>query len=80
MISILLGYVLSSSENPIIQIWFLQQPWLILLVFLFVIEVFRAVMERKYHEVHNTYKLTVGRIVFTLMLFFILLGTDFFGL
>lgn len=49
------------------MIWFLQ-PWFILVVFIVVSEMVRAIMERKYAENPNAYKLTINQIIFSLIL------------
>ncbi len=79
ILSILLGYVINSTRGPTNWYWFLQ-TWFILAIFFVVSEVVRAFMEHKYAENPNAYKVTICNIVFTLILFFTLLKTDFFGL
>ncbi|ARK31358.1 DUF4181 domain-containing protein [Halalkalibacter krulwichiae] len=76
---IFLGYVITMMRGPMEMIWFLQ-PWFILLIFIVISEMVRAVMERKYAENSNAYKLTISQIIFSLILFFTLYMTDFFGL
>ena len=61
------------------MMWFIQ-PWFILFVFIGVSQTARAIMERKYAENPNDYKLTISELVFMLVLIFILFVTDFFGL
>jgi len=59
--------------------WFLQ-PWFILIVYLFSAEIVRAIMERKYAENPNTYKVTVSELILLLIILFTLFKTNFFGL
>ncbi|MFP9129643.1 DUF4181 domain-containing protein [Niallia sp. BSM11] len=59
--------------------WFLQ-PWFILIVYLFSAEIVRAIMERKYAENPNTYKVTVSELILILIILFTLFKTNFFGL
>lgn len=77
--TILLGFVINMSRDSIEWFWFLQ-PWVILAISIVVSETIRAVMERKYAENPNAYKLTICEILFILILFFALFKTDFFGL
>ncbi|WML44674.1 DUF4181 domain-containing protein [Neobacillus sp. PS3-40] len=79
IVSILSGYVINIMRDPINWLWFLQ-PWFIIFIFIVVSETVRAVMERKYAENPNAYKLTISQIIFVLILFFTLFKTDFFGL
>ncbi|MBU8878816.1 DUF4181 domain-containing protein [Bacillus sp. FJAT-29790] len=72
IVILLLGYVMAWIE--------FSQSWLIIFIFIVVSETIRAVMERKYAENPNAYKLTISQIVFILILFFTLFKTDFFGL
>lgn len=57
--------------------WFLQS-WIIMILFLIISEIVRAVMERKYAENPNAYKLTIIQLLFTLLLIFVLF--QFLGL
>lgn len=77
--SIFLGYAIDSTRGPTDWYWFLQ-PWFILMVFVSVSEVGRAIMERKYAENPNAHKVTLCNIVFTLILFYTLVKTGFGGL
>ncbi|ASF39079.1 hypothetical protein CEH05_08110 [Halobacillus halophilus] len=79
ILSILLGYFINSTRGPTNWYWFLQ-PWFILAIFIVVSEVFRAFMEHKYAENPNAYKVTICNMVFTLILFFTLVKTEFWGL
>ena len=74
-----LGFIITIMRGPMDMIWFLQ-PWFILVVFIVVSDMVRAIMERKYAENPNAYKLTISQIIFSLILFFTLYKTDFFGL
>ncbi|WP_368505177.1 DUF4181 domain-containing protein [Alkalihalophilus sp. As8PL] len=78
IIAIFIGYVISIMRGSTEMIWALQ-PWFILLVFIVVSEMVRAIMERKYAENPNDYKFTISQIIFFLILFFTLYKTDFFG-
>jgi hypothetical protein len=52
-------------RDPLDWNWFLQ-PWFIIFIFIVVSETTRAVMERKYAENPNGYKLTISQIIFVL--------------
>ncbi|KAB8130297.1 DUF4181 domain-containing protein [Gracilibacillus oryzae] len=73
------GYIINMSRDPANWYWFLQ-PWFILIIFIFAIQIVRAVMEQKYAQNPNAYKVTIGEIIFIFLLFFTLFQTDFFGL
>lgn len=77
MVCLLLIFPFNMDETK--SYWFLQ-PWIILSLFLFVSEIVRAVMERKYAENPNAYKLTLGQLIFVIIMAFTLFKTDFWGL
>lgn len=77
--SILIGFIINISRDSTDWFWFLQS-WVILFIFIVVSETVRAIMERKYAKNPNAYKLTIGELLFVIILFFILFKTDFFGL
>ncbi|MGA9288037.1 MAG: DUF4181 domain-containing protein [Anaerobacillus sp.] len=79
IVSLLLGFIITIISDTQDWHWFLQ-PWFILLISIFVSETVEAIMERKYSENPNAYKLTISQIIFYLILFFILFKTDFFGI
>ncbi|WP_117149162.1 MULTISPECIES: DUF4181 domain-containing protein [Paraliobacillus] len=79
ILSLLLGFAINITRDPSDWYWFLQS-WFILIIFVVVSQIGRAVMERKYAQNPNAYKLTVSEIIFILILFFTLFKTDFFGL
>jgi cytochrome bd-type quinol oxidase subunit 2 len=79
IVIIFVGYIITILRGSIDMIWFIQ-PWFILFIFIGVSETVRAVMERRYAENPNDYKLTISQIIFMFVLFFILYMTDFFGL
>ncbi|MEC3883054.1 DUF4181 domain-containing protein [Halobacillus sp. HZG1] len=78
-ISLILGYSINIMSYPTITYWFLQ-PWYIIIVFLVVSEIGRAVMERKYAQNPNAYKVTILEMTFTLLIYISILNTDFWGL
>ncbi|WP_096200049.1 DUF4181 domain-containing protein [Bacillus sp. FJAT-45350] len=76
LVFFLLGYVVNTIRESIHELF---QPWFLLLIII-VSEAVKAVMERKYAENPNAYKLTISQIIFVLVLLFTLYKTDFFGL
>ncbi|WP_241964571.1 DUF4181 domain-containing protein [Paraliobacillus zengyii] len=78
ILSLLLGFAINITRDPSDWYWFLQS-WFILITFVVVSQIGRAVMEHKYAQNPNAYKLTVSEIIFILILIFTLFKTDFFG-
>ncbi|MDL4839448.1 DUF4181 domain-containing protein [Aquibacillus rhizosphaerae] len=79
MISILIGYGINITREVSNWYWFLQ-PWFILIIYVIASQISRAVMERKYAQNPNAYKVTISEILFLLILYFMLFKTDFLGL
>lgn len=79
MVALILGYTINSTRNPA-EWFFYFQTWFILFLFIFTQQTAKAVMERKYAENRNRYKVTIGETVFILALFVSLYLTDFWGL
>ncbi|MUK87830.1 DUF4181 domain-containing protein [Ornithinibacillus sp. L9] len=79
IVSLLLGYGINITRDPAHWYWFLQ-PWFILIIFAFVSQIVSAVMERKYAQNPNAYKVTISETIFLLILLITLFNTDFFGL
>ncbi|TGB03583.1 DUF4181 domain-containing protein [Halobacillus salinus] len=76
IISIMIGFAINSSTDPY---WFFE-PWAILSIYIVASLIGRAVMERKYAQNPNAFKVTVSDLVFVLVLFFTLMQTDVLGL
>ncbi|MEN8698230.1 MULTISPECIES: DUF4181 domain-containing protein [Bacillus] len=79
MASILVGYAINITRDPSDWYWFLQ-PWFILTIYIVISQAATAVMERKYAQNPNAYKVTISELIFILLLFFTLYQTDFWGL
>ncbi|MYL72425.1 DUF4181 domain-containing protein [Halobacillus litoralis] len=78
-ISLILGYSINIMSYPTNTYWFIQ-PWYIIIVFLVVSELGRAVMERKYAQNPNAYKVTILEMTLILLIYISILTTDFWGL
>ncbi|MEK4803061.1 DUF4181 domain-containing protein [Oceanobacillus sp. FSL K6-0118] len=76
IVIILFTYVITIMREPMDRTY----PWFIIFILIGISEIVRAIMERKYAENPNEYKLTISQVIFTLILFLILFKTDFFGL
>ncbi|WP_181349721.1 DUF4181 domain-containing protein [Thalassobacillus sp. CUG 92003] len=76
---LLLGYGINSAR-PHTNVYGFLQPWSILMCFVVVSELSRAVMKRKYAQNPNAYKVTIGDTLIIILLYFTLLTTDFWGL
>jgi divalent metal cation (Fe/Co/Zn/Cd) transporter len=79
MASILVGYAINITRDPSDWYWFLQ-PWFILTFYIVISQAATAVMERKYAQNPNAYKVTISELIFALILFLTLYQTDFWGL
>ncbi|MFP7495147.1 DUF4181 domain-containing protein [Terribacillus saccharophilus] len=71
------GFVINVSND--FTHWFLQ-PFIFLFLLIFASEITRVIMERKYAENPNAYKVTLSQLIFTLILLSALYMTNFFGL
>ncbi|WP_399630980.1 DUF4181 domain-containing protein [Sporosarcina sp. SG10008] len=60
------------------SIWFFE-TWFLLLILSIWTELARTVMEWKYAENRNSYKLTIFQLIFIVILLSILYWTNFFG-
>jgi len=67
------------TRDPLDWIWFFK-PWFLIIGFVVATEVTRAIMEYKYAENHNDYKLTISQLAFFVIIFFVLYWTDFLGM
>lgn len=76
IVIILLTIPINITRDPI-DFWFLQ-PWFILSISISVSETARAVMEWKYAENPNSYKLTIAQLIFSIIL--VIIATNIFGL
>lgn len=79
IVMMLVGFFINVNRDPVDWILYLQ-PWFILVIGLSIQFVVRAGMEKKYAKNPNAYKLTSSQLIFMIILFFIILRTDFFGL
>lgn len=76
---LIVGFAINSTRNPTEWFWFFQ-PWNILLLFLISSQTAKAIMERRYAENRNRYKVTISESVFIMFIFLTLYLTDFWGL
>jgi len=81
IIVIIIGYlinksIIDSGNDPIL----LLQPLLIVFIFFTISNIVTAIIERKYAENPNAYKLTISEIIFVFILLIIIYITDFFYL
>lgn len=73
------GYVINGMRGFDEGFWFLK-TWFILTLFIFSTQIARAVMEHKYAQNANAFKVTVSETVFILLLLVSIWTTDFWGL
>ena len=79
IVSLLLGYFINITRDPMEWFWFLE-TWFLVIIYIVVTETVRAVMEWRYEENPKAYILTISQLVFVVILLFTIFKTDFFGL
>ncbi|AIY05265.1 hypothetical protein Plano_1300 [Planococcus sp. PAMC 21323] len=79
MTLIVLGFFINVSR-PLGESYLLLEPWFLLFGLVFITEIVRAIMEKKYAKNPNAYIYTIGQLVFILVLLILLFTTDFFGM
>lgn len=77
--AMVLGYFINVERIPQ-ESYLLLQPWFLLIVLVFVTEIVRAVMERKYAKNPNAYIYTISQLIFILVFLILFYATDFFGI
>lgn len=75
----LIGVFVNASRFEEESYFFLQ-PYVLLVVLVFITETIRTVLERKYAKNPNAYLYTVSQMVFAFILIIVVLSTDFFGI
>lgn len=79
IVVMLVDFFFNVSENPSKHIWFLQ-PYILLFGLIFVTELVRIVMEKRYAANKNDYIFTSIQLVVISLFLIALFATDFFGL
>ncbi len=79
IVVLLIGNFVNNTRDPMDWIWFFE-PWYIMMVFIVATEVARAIMECKYAENRNAYKLTISQLVFIVVIFLTLYWSNFLGM
>lgn len=74
-----IGFFININRDPLKPIWFLEVH-ILLFAFIFVSEIVRAMMEKRYAENKNDYIFTVLQLVTILVCLLLMYSTDFFGL
>ena len=75
----LFGFFVNVSEDPSSHIWLLQ-PHILMFGLIFVTELVRIVMEKRYAANKNDYIFTTVQLVVISMFLLAVFSTDFFGL
>lgn len=75
----ILGYFVNVTRLPQ-EPYLLLETWFLLFVLLFVTEIIRAVMERRYAKNPNAYIYTISQLALILVFLILLFATDFFGI
>ncbi|TGE31083.1 DUF4181 domain-containing protein [Desulfosporosinus sp. Sb-LF] len=77
IVLLLIGNFVNNTRDPMDDsIWFFE-PWSIMMVFIVTSEVARVIMECKYAENRNAYKLTISQLVFIVVIFLTLYWSNF---
>lgn len=79
IVVMLVGFFFNVSEDPSKHIWFFQ-PYILLFGLIFVTELVRIVMEKRYAANKNDYIFTSVQLVVISLFLIALFATDFFGL
>lgn len=79
IVVLLIGTYVNNTRDRMDWIWFFE-PWHIMMVFIVATEISRAIMEFKYAENRNAYKLTIGQLVFIVVIFLSLYLSNFLGM
>ena len=79
IVILLIGNYVNTTRDRMDWIWFFE-PWHIMMVFIVATEISRAIMEFKYAENRNAYKLTIGQLVFIVVIFLSLYLSNFLGM
>lgn len=79
IVVVLFGFFVNVSENPSRHIWLLQ-PHILMFGLIFVTELVRIVMEKRYAANKNDYIFTTVQLVVISMFLLAVFSTDFFGL
>lgn len=78
IVAMIVGYIINISRQPLNSILFFE-PYFLLFMLIFLTEVVRAVIERKYADNRNAYILTIVELAFITILWLSIFITDFFG-
>ncbi len=78
VIALIIGFFMNVTREPSENIWYLETHFLVL-PFLILSEIVRAVMEKKHAENKNDYLFTISQLVFLSIVFLSIFTTDFFG-
>ena len=79
IVVVLFGFFVNVSEDPSSHIWLLQ-PHILMFGLIFVTELVRIVMEKRYAANKNDYIFTTVQLVVISMFLLAVFSTDFFGL
>jgi len=79
IVVVLFGFFVNVSEDPSRHIWLLQ-PHILMFGLIFVTELVRIVMEKRYAANKNDYIFTTVQLVVISMFLLAVFSTDFFGL
>ncbi len=79
IVCVIIGLAINITRDPMEWFWF-WEPWFIMLLFLAATQIVKAIMERKYAENADMYKVTISNTVFISIMFLSLFMTDFWGL
>ena len=79
IVILLIGTYVNNTRDRMDWIWFFE-PWYIMMVFIVATEAARAIMEFKYAENRNAYKLTISQLVFIVVIFLSLYLSNFLGM
>ncbi|MDN4492982.1 DUF4181 domain-containing protein [Ureibacillus aquaedulcis] len=79
IVFILVDFFLNVTSDPLEHIWFLESHVLVFAL-IFITEIVRIIMEKKYAENRNDYIFTTIQLVILASFVIFIFSTDFFGL
>lgn len=79
IVLIFISFFINVTRNPLEPIWILE-PYVLLFSLIFICEIVRIIIEKKYAENRNDYIFTTIQLVILSLFVFLVFSTDFFGM
>ena len=79
IVLLFIGFFINVTRGPLQTIWFLE-PYVLIFSLVFISEIVRIIMEKRYAENRNDYIFTTIQLVILSLIVLIFFSTDFFGI